>query len=293
MKRIKPVFGTKQPVVPVHTTGRGAMEAAIANLFSPGDVIGVTCNGKFGEMWAGFARSYGLVVHPIVADWTRNVDAGDAERFLAEQPRAKAVTVPFGETSSGGRTDVAAVSRVVRANREALLLVDGVSSIGGMKFEFDAWQVDVAVTASQKCLMSSPGLAFAVLGDRAWAACERATLPANYWNFSDIRRETTKPKPETPGTAPVHLVFQVAEALRMIHEEGLKAVYRRHDAMAARARAGVAELGLSLQSPSKIARSSTVTGVTLPRGVEPKTVRDELKRQGILVAAGMGAFVDT
>ena len=290
---LEPVFGTKQPVLPVHTTGRGAMEAAIANLFAPGDVIGVACNGKFGEMWAGFARSYGLTVHPIVADWTRNVEREDVERFLAEHPKARAVTVPFGETSSGGRTDVAAVSAVVRENSNALLLVDGVSSIGGMKFAFDEWQVDVAVTASQKCLMSSPGLAFAVLGDRAWSARERAKLPCNYWNFSDIRREITKPKPETPGTAPVHLVFQVAEALRMIHEEGLEAVYRRHDAMAKRARDGVADLGLALQSPSMIARSSTVTGVTLPSEVEPKLVRDELKARGILVAAGMGAFVDT
>ena len=290
---LKPVFGTRQPVLPVHTTGRGAMEAAIANLFSPGDVIGVTCNGKFGEMWAGFARSYGLVVHPLVADWTRNVEPDDVERFLAEHRQARAVTVPFGETSSGGRTDVAAVSRVVRANGNALLLVDGVSSIGGMKFSFDEWQVDVAVTASQKCLMSSPGLAFAVLGPRAWAAMERATLPCNYWNFSDIRRETTRAKPETPGTAPVHLVFQVAEALRMMHEEGLDWVFNRHDAMAARARSVVAELGLTLQSPSMIARSSTLTGVTLPRGVAPKAVRDELKTRGILVAAGMGAFLDT
>jgi aspartate aminotransferase-like enzyme len=244
-------------------------------------------------MWAGFARSYGLIVHPIVADWTRNVEPADVERFLAEHPEASAVTVPYGETSSGGRTDIAAVSRVVRRKSDVLLLVDGVSSIGGMPFSFDEWGVDVAVTASQKCLMSSPGVAFAVLGDRAWAARERATLPCNYWNFTDIRRETTKAKPETPGTAPVHLVLQVAEALRMIHDEGLPAVFHRHDAMAERARNGVAKLGLSLQSPSMAARSSTVTGVTLPSDLTPKAVRDELKARGILVAAGMGAFVDS
>jgi aspartate aminotransferase-like enzyme len=288
-----PLFGTAKPVLPVHTTGRGAMEAAICNLFSPGDVIGVSCNGKFGIMWASLAESYGLVVHRLATDWAKDIDPNEIERFLGAHPTARAVTIPYGETSSGGRTDVKAVCQVARRHGDVLVMVDAISSLGGMPFAFDEWEVDVAVAASQKCLMSSPGLAFAVLSDRAWAACERAKLPRNYWNFADIRRETTKPRPETPGTAPVHLVLQVAEALRMIHEEGLATVQRRHEQMAARVREGAAALGLGLQCPTLANRTATVTGIMMPVDVAPKDVRDALKARGILTAAGMGPFVDT
>ena len=290
---LAPLFGTKNPVLPVHTTGRGAMEAAICNLFSPGDVIGVSCNGKFGLMWAGFAESYGLVVHRLATDWERDVSTDEIDKFLLANPTACGVTVGFGETSSGARADIQAVCNTVRARGDALILVDAVSSLGGMPFAFDDWGVDVAVTASQKCLMSSPGLAFAVLSDRAWAASNRSTLPRNYWNFADIRRETTKPRPETPGTPPVHLVLQVAEALRMIHEEGLANVYHRHSQMSARVQRGAADLGLELQCLGLKNRTATVTGITLPNGIAPKAVRDALKARGILTAAGMGPYVDT
>jgi aspartate aminotransferase-like enzyme len=158
-----------------------------------------------------------------------------------------------------------------------------------MPFAFDEWGVDVAVTASQKCLMSSPGLAFVVLSERAWAASASAKLPRNYWNFAAIRNETTKTRPETPGTAPVHLVLQVAEAVRMIHEEGLAAVFDRHATMAAVARASAARLGLAPLFPELRNLSPTLTALALPADVDPQAVRDEMKRHGVLVAAGLGA----
>jgi aspartate aminotransferase-like enzyme len=289
-----PLFGTSNPVLPIHTTGRGGMEAAICNLFSAGDEIGVCCNGKFGLMWAGYAESYGLVVHRLATDWSQSIDVDEIAGFLDDHRRVRGITMAYGETSSGARGDVAAICRMVRERHpDALVLVDAVSSLGGMPFELDGWDVDVAITASQKCLMSSPGLSFAVLSDRAWAASERATLPRNYWNLADVRRETTKPKPETPGTAPVHLVLQVAEALRMIHDEGLTAVQKRHEAMAARVRDGVGRLGLTLQCPELNRRTDTVTGIMAPTGVEPKTIRDGLKARGILTAAGMGPYVES
>ena len=289
---LAPLYGTTNPVLPIHTTGRGALEAAICNLFSAGDEIGICCNGKFGEMWAGYAESYGLVVHRLATDWARSIDPREIATFLDEHPRARGITFAYGETSTSVRNDVQALCSLVRdRGSDTLVLVDAVSSLGGMPFEFDAWGVDFAATASQKCLMSSPGLAFAVLSDRAWAAAARARLPRNYWNFADIRAETTKAKPETPGTAPVHLVLQVAEALRMIHGEGLANVHRRHEAMATRVRNGVAELGLALQCPALEQRSSTVTAIALPAGRDPKVIRDGMKARGILAAAGMGPYV--
>ncbi len=264
LELIAPVFGTQQTILPVHTTGRGALEAAICNLFSPGDEIAMACNGKFGEMWSELAESYGLVVHRVAQDWARDIDPAEISATLAAHPATRALAFAYGETSSGVANDVPALCRLAREHG-VLALVDGVSSIGGMPFSFDAWDVDVAVTASQKCLMSSPGLAFAVLSERAWAAQTRARLPRNYWDFAAIRENVSRPKPETPGTTPVHLVLQVTEALRLIHEEGLPAVFARHEQNATRIRAGVAELGLALQCPSLKHFSATLTAIAAPR----------------------------
>ena len=159
-----------------------------------------------------------------------------------------------------------------------------------MPFRFDEWDVDVAVTASQKCLMSSPGLAFAVMSDRAWAASATARLPRNYWSFPAIRENVTRAKPETPGTTPVHLVMQVAEALRMLHEEGVDEVYARHVRMATLARRESAALGLTPQCLALRRRSTTLTAIALPPELPPSRVRDGLKARGILTAAGLDRF---
>ena len=287
----RPLFGTREPVIPVHTTGRGAMEASICNLFSPGDEIAVCCNGRFGEMWVRFAESYGLIVHRLATDWERDVAPDEVERLLADHPAVRGVAMAYGDTSTGVLNDVPAVARLTRA-RDVLLLVDGVSSIGGMPFLLDEWGVDVAITASQKCLMSSPGLAFAVLGDRAWSASATARLPRNYWDFAEIRRQVTKEKLETPGTPPISVVRQVAEALRMLHEEGLEAVLERHRVMADMTRRGVEALGLSLQCPALRQRSNTLTAVALPDDLPAQAIRDGLKAQGILTAAGLERYKD-
>jgi aspartate aminotransferase-like enzyme len=292
LELLSPIFGTTQPILPVHTTGRGALEATICNLFSTGDEIAACCNGKFGEMWAGLAESYGVVAHRIETDWERSVNPAAVDAFLAEHPRVKAVAMTYADSSTGVANDVASVARVA-SERGVLTMVDGVSSIGGMPFELDAWGVDVAVTASQKCLMSSPGMAFVAMSEGAWRASEAARLPRNYWSFSAIRSEISKAKPETPGTTPVHLVLQVAEALRMIHEEGFANVLTRHREMAERTRAAAGGLGMSLQCPALSQRASTLTALSLPTGVAPADVRGALKARGILTAAGLGPYQAT
>ena len=291
---LKPVFGTDAPVLPVHTTGRGALEAAICNFFSVGDEIAVCCNGKFGEMWAGLAESYRIVVHRICTDWTHEVDVMDVARALEAHPKICAVALTYSDTSTGVSNDIATVTRTIRAVRpDVLVLVDGVSSIGGMPFTFDSWGVDFAATASQKCLMSSPGLSFVALSDRAWSATSRANLPRNYWDFGAIRTEISKECPETPGTPPVDIVLQIAEALRLMHEEGLERVYQRHKQMAERARNGAAELGLALQCPNFGSFSATLTAIAAPAGVAPKELRNGMRMRGVLTAGGLGKYQDS
>jgi serine---pyruvate transaminase len=289
LELLPPLFGTRETVLPVHATGRGAMEATLCNLLAPGDAIGVCCNGRFGEMWTKLATALGLRAHRIATDWNADVEPADVERLLSEQPDVRAVAMAYGDTSTGVANDVEAVARITRT-RHVLLLVDGVSSIGGMPFAFDEWGVDAAITASQKCLMSSPGVSFVVLSERARAANTRAGFPRAYWDFAETRRAVTKPRPEPTGTPPIHCIMQVAEALRMIHEENIPAVFRRHAEMAAMTHHWIAALGLTHQCPSLTRRSHTVTAVAVPPGRTPAQVREPLKSRGILVAGGLEQF---
>ena len=289
LRLVGPVFGSRGPVLPVHTTGRGAMEATICNLCSGGDEIVVCTNGRFGELWARIAETYGLVVHRVATDWTGDIEAEAVDAALVQHPRARVVAITYTDTSTGVANDVPGLCRIARA-RDALLFVDGVSAIGGMPFQFDEWDVDVALTASQKCLMSAPGLSFVALSDRARAASASAKLPRGYWDLEDIRSHAVLPRPDTAGTPPVHVMLQVTEALRMMHEEGLDEVYRRHAAMGEWTRARVSSMGLTLQSAGFRQFASTVTAMTVPAGLPPQQLRDALELRGVLVAEGLGPF---
>jgi aspartate aminotransferase-like enzyme len=290
IEHLRPLYGTeKADVLPIHTTGRGALEAAIANLFSAGDEIVACCNGKFGEMWADLAESYGLVVHRVSTEWSQSVNAIDVAQAIADHPGVRAVTVAHSDTSTGVANDVASVLALTQA-RGILGMVDCISALGGAPFAFDAWGADVVVTASQKCLMASPGLAFVAMSERAWKAYDRGNLTRNYWDFDAVRKTLAKAQPETPGTAPVHIVLQLAESLAMIHEEGLPSIYARHDAMAALVRERAAAMGLGVLFPALGRFSPTLTALRAPADISPKVIKDGLKRHGILVAGGLGSY---
>ena len=292
MRLLPPLFGTGEPVLPVHTTGRGAMEATICNLASRADEIVVCANGRFGELWARLADTYGLIVHRVATDWARDIDPGEVEAALDRYPGARLVAMTCTDTSTGVLNDVEGIAKLAHA-RGAELLVDGVSAIGGVPFSFDDWGVDVAVTASQKCLMSAPGLSFVVLSERARALGLDARLPRSYWDFNDMREHALKATPDTVGTPPVQVMLQVAEALRAIHEEGMANVFARHEALGEHARARVAALGLAVQCQGFQRFAPTLTAVAAPRGVSAQALRDALEARGILVAEGLGPFASS
>jgi aspartate aminotransferase-like enzyme len=290
IERLRPIFGTVAgDVLPIHTTGRGGMEAAVANLMSAGDELVACCNGKFGEMWAAIAESYGIVVHRVCTDWERSVDPAEVARALRDHPKSRAVTVVHGDTSTGVLNDVAAVLAVTREHG-VLGMVDSISALGGVPFRFDEWGADIVVTGSQKCLMSSPGLAFVAVSARAWKDYETAQLPCNYWDFGAVRDTLAKAQPETPGTAPVHIFLQLAESLTQIHEEGLSNVFARQEDVARLARERTARMGLELLCPALERRSPTLTSLKAPAGIAPKDVRDAMRKRGILLAGGLGAY---
>ena len=286
----RPLFGTSSAdLLPIHATGRAAMEGAIVNFFLPGDTVVAACNGKFGEMWAGFAERFGLKVVRVAQDWDRSVDPDEVGAALAANPESGAVLVVHSDTSTGVLNPVAEIAAVARGH-SALVLVDGISSVGGTSFAFDEWGLDFAVVSSQKCLMCSPGVSLAVVGDRAWDAAERGGMPRSYLDFASIRRTLTGIRPETPGTTPVLLVLQLLEAVRMIHEEGMDSVFGRHQALADRVRARATGMGYTLQGPGILDRSPALTSLRVPEGKDPEAIRARVRDAGIQIAGGLGAY---
>jgi alanine-glyoxylate transaminase/serine-glyoxylate transaminase/serine-pyruvate transaminase len=128
------------------------------------------------------------------------------------------------------------------------------------------------------------------MSERAWAASQRATLPRGYWDFPETRKNVVAPTPMTNGTPPVHPMLQVAEALRMMHEEGLANVFRRHEQLAERTRAGVKKLGFGLQCPALTKLAPTLTAVAMPAGREPGPFRNAMRERGIEIASGLGKY---
>ncbi len=292
LEGLRPLFGTRGSVLPVHATGRGALEASITNLLSAGDEVVACCNGLFGEMWARIAEKYGIVVHRVCSQWDRSASVSEIETALADHPKARALLLAHSDTSTGVLNDVPAIARAAK-KAGVLVMVDAVSSLGGAPFCLDDWGVDVAVTASQKCLMSSPGLSFVAVSDEAWKAHETSRLPHSYFDLGARRQALARARPEALGTTPIHLVFQVSAALYMIQEEGLERIFARHEEMGRTLRRGALELGMSPQCPELEQLSPTLTGLRAPAGVPPQTIRGQLMARGILTARGLGAYEST
>lgn len=289
IEKAQRLIGTRQDILPVHASGRGAMEGTITNLFSPGDEVLCICNGRFGEMYAEMAERHGLQVHRICADWLKPLDLSEVAGALKAFPAAKAVTLCQCETATAVVNDIPAIAAMAREHGK-LVLVDCVSSIGCLPMEFDAWGLDAMVTASQKGLMSPTGLSLAVLSDQAWRAVDKARLAAYYIRFREIQKTLHGKRPETPGSTPVSLVCSVEEALSMIEEEGKANTYARHERVAKAIRAGVEAIGLRLFPENLGNRAASLTAFSVPLGTGGARLRTVLKQEfGIIVAEGLGA----
>lgn len=290
---LQEVFQTRHDVIPLVASGTGGLEAAVTNFLSPGDRVLSVNNGHFCERFAAIAEKFGVRVDRVTAEWGRPVPLeAIAKRLKAHGPEYKAVFVTQSETSTGVHNDVRAV-REVLGDHPALLMVDAVSSLGAIPLETDAWGVDVAVTGSQKALMSPPGMAFLSVSDRAWDAAERATLPRFYFDLRKVRAEIRKPIPSTPFTAAVSVVYAVHAALRLIRREGLPQVFARHRRIARMVRAGVRALGLSTL-PEDAWAVDTVTAVRMPDEIDAKAVAERVREDyGVIVATGIGPLEHT
>lgn len=274
--------------------GHGAWEAALTNVLSKGDKILVLESGRFALGWGNAAAFLGVEVEVLKGDWRRAVRPAEVEARLRndEAGEIKAVLVAHIDTSSGVVNDIEAVGRAIKAaGHDALFMVDAVASLGCVPFEMDAWGVDVAMSGSQKGLMSPPGLGFVAANDRAREAHKRAELRTPYWDWT--ARDGKVHYQRYAGTPPEHLLFALRAALDMIFAEGLNEIFRRHRLLAEAVRRAVAvwaegkAFGLNITNPSE--RSDTVTTILMADGRNPDPLRDYCNgRCGVVLGAGIG-----
>ncbi len=280
------LFQTASPVVTLTCSGTGGVEATFVSLFSPGDTVIAVNGGKFGERWVQMGRVFGLDAVEIRVPWGKAVDAGRVKEALRAHPDTRGVYLTHSETSTGTALDIRELARVIRENSDALVCVDGISSVGALELRCDQWGVDVCVTGSQKGLMIPPGLAFLALGDRAARAVGRSKMPKFYLDLGRALR--SRESADTPWTPAVSLVLGADASLAMIRQEGIENVWLRHERLARGLRAGIGALGLTLFSDSP---SNAVTAVHLPAGIGWKEFNGALKRgSGVTVAGGQGEY---
>lgn len=264
---MKTIFKTRSHVVIYPASGTGAWEAALVNVLQEGDLVLMVETGHFATLWNRMATKLGLETEFLATDWRRGVDPQAVEdRLRADTDgKIKAVCVVHNETSTGSTSAIAEVRAAIDAvSHNALLLVDTISSLASIDFRHDEWGVDVTVSGSQKGLMLPPGLSFNAISEKAVSVSQASGMRRSYWDWSEqIAANADGAFPYTPAT---NLLYGLAEAIDMLHEESLDAVFARHDRHAAATRRAVQAWGLEVLCQEPRDFSSSLTAVLLPDG---------------------------
>lgn len=282
---LKLVFQTQQDVMLLTASGSGGMEAAITNLFCNGDKVITVNAGKFGERWTKISKSYGLNPIEIKLESGDSLDPAQLSEVVAKNPDAKAVLFQASETSTGVMNPVEAITRIAKG-AGMLAVCDAITACGVFELKMDDWGIDVLITGSQKAFMIPPGLAMIAFSDKAWAANAQSGLPKFYFDLAKERKgiETN----QTAWTPAITVIVGLRESLRLIHEEGLQNVYKRHAMLARATREGVAALGMELLAKKPASSSIAVTAVKVPASVKDGKALVKLMRDkyGVTIIGG-------
>ncbi|MFY0613766.1 MAG: aminotransferase class V-fold PLP-dependent enzyme [Hyphomicrobiaceae bacterium] len=272
---IKTIFKTEQPVIIYPASGTGAWEAALANTMSPGDKVLMYETGHFAFLWQGLAEKLGLEPEFIAGDWRGGVDAAKIEARLRadDDHEIRAVCVVHNETATGATSHIDKVRAAIdAAGHPALLMVDTISGLASADYRHDEWGVDVTISGSQKGLMLPPGISFNAVSDKARAAAMQATLPKSFWGWEEMIANNEKGFfPYTPAT---NLLYGLAEAIDMLHEEGLDNVFARHHRHGEATRRAVRSWGLEVLCQDPATYSPVLTAVVMPEGHNADAFRD-------------------
>jgi aspartate aminotransferase-like enzyme len=281
------VFQTKQTVYTITASGTGAFEAGFTSVMAPGQRVLNVSNGKFAERWSSYAKTFGCELVELKLEYGQPATPALIEAEL-KKGKFDAVSLVHSETSTATVCDLAGIGKVVRevGGEGALLIVDGITSIGALPFKMDEWGVDVAVTGSQKALMLPPGLGYVALSERAVKRMADAKVKNFYFDLK--RYQKSIGDGDTPFTPANTLIEAQAVSLKMIKAETLEVVWKRTHTVAEAFRQGMKALGLEIFSSNP---ADSVTAVKYPAGVADKDFRNNLKsRHNIHIAGGQGTM---
>ncbi|MFW5730008.1 MAG: pyridoxal-phosphate-dependent aminotransferase family protein [Desulfonatronovibrionaceae bacterium] len=276
------LMGTSQPVMTLTSSGTGAMQAALSNLFAPGEKVLVVEAGKFGNRWSEIAQSLELEVVALPLAWGTAITLEEIENALSRWPDIKAVLVQASETSTGVLHPVQEMAALCR-KKDCLLVVDGISAVGISPCPMDEWGIDCLLTGSQKGMMLPPGLAFAALSKRAW---EKAGAVNRRCYYFDLLKERDRALAgQTLFTPAINLVMGLEECLKYFREQGLEKIFQRQRAMTALVRTGVSLMGLELLVPDDY--TFGLTSVRLPPGLDgTMLLKNMIKDYNVVMAGG-------
>jgi len=283
---LKGFLKTTDDVLILASSGTGAMEAALVNVLSPGDVMVALVAGNFGQRWADIGRAHGMDVRVLEAAWGDAVAPDTVAQALDRDPKIRAVFVQFSESSTGARHDIRGLADVVRSRPDTVLVVDAISGAGAMELETSAWGVDVVVVGSQKSLALPPGLAFLSISAKAWARVEKSSSPRFYF---DLRRERkAQAGGESAFTPAISHMVALKTALDSVASlGGVDALVRNAGMLAAMTRAAAGALGLPLVAPK--AHGDALTALHPPPGIDSGAIVKALKSEfASTVAGGQG-----
>lgn len=289
---VKSIYKTNHNLLIYPSSGSGAMEAAIVNFLSPGDKVLAVSIGVFGERFANIARQFGAVVEEIKVEWGKPADPQMVKDKLNADinKEIKAVLITHNETSTGVFNDIKLFAEA-RGDHPALFIVDAVSSLAALELDMDEWGLDVVVSGAQKAFMIPPGLSFMAFNDKALRAHKTAKMPKFYWDVTAGLQYLEKG--QTPFTPAISLFYGLQESLRMMLEEGLDNIVKRHLVYRDIVRFAIKEIGLELLAPDSHA-SVAVTSVIAPEGIRASEIRTAmLKDFNIALAGGQKSLADT
>lgn len=283
-EQLKEIFQTRQRVLLLGSSGTGGLEAAVVNLFSPGDKLLALPMGAFGDRLVAIARAYGADVEVLDTEWGDCCEPQRLRERLAQdrQGSIKGVLLTHNETSTGAANDLEALARA-RGDHPGLLVVDSVSAVGASELKMDEWGLDAVVTASQKALAAPPGAAMVALSERAWQAAESAAMPRFYFDLRAAR--SSAEKGQTPWTPPLSILLALERAADNYLGEGRPSAFARHERYASAVRDACVALGLLLFAKPR-AYSPTVTAVCVPQGADAKALLARLRERYRVVFGG-------
>ena len=289
---LKKFFGTTQKLYLTTSSGTGAMETAIANLFNDGETVLTVQTGVFGVRFTKICEAFRLKTVVLACEDGKGVTVEQIATALEKNPEIAGVTVTFNETSTGIRNNIEAIGNFLQ-DKGKIFITDGVSGIGALPFKMDEWHVDVALSASQKGFLAPPGVGMIALSEKAWNKVETVKCHGYYFDLKIYKKDQEGAIPAYPWTPAINVMFSLLEALRKIDRIGIENCFKHYEKLAGGLRAALKAMNLRLFTEEN-ATSNVLTVFYAPEGVAPKDIVTEMRnRYGILIAGGQEQFAKT